>query len=79
MSHQPIRVDWGKLILLVLIVAGIITLLAIDEVQWNQAGPVIGAVVGYLTGNGRLTLQGRYSAPAIAPERRHRPTGDTGD
>lgn len=60
-------VDYGKLAILALIVAGMFWLKALGQIEDAGFYGVVGAVVGYITGNGNLARQGKRSQPMIQP------------
>jgi|CXWL01.1.fsa_nt_gi succinate-acetate transporter protein len=64
-----------KLWLLVLVLVGLFTMLAIGKVTTDQALPIISAIVGYGIGNGIASRNGESVEPVFKqrPAPQHRP------
>lgn len=58
-------IDYGKLATLVIIVIGVFVLRGIGEIDDAGFYSIVGAIVGYITGNGRLASKGLQSKPMI--------------
>lgn len=61
--------EWGKLLALLTIVVGCFSGLLTGTVDDTPAWATITAVMGYLTGNGRLASRGDAPVPAIGRPR----------
>lgn len=60
-----IQVEWGKLLVLLCGIVGGVVLLVTGAVTESAGVGIIMAVLGYVTGNGRLASKGEQSVPAI--------------
>ncbi len=58
--------DYGKLLLFALIIGCITTLLALHSISDTEGVGIIATILGYVTGNGRLAVQGKNQSPALA-------------
>lgn len=75
-SIERLQIEWGKLLLLALVIVGGFTLVLVSILAMGpddeRFAPVlalgsaqIAGAVGYLTGNGRLASKGEPNVPAI--------------
>lgn len=69
------QIEWGKLIVLSLAVAGAVLLLALGRISEGAGVGIITGALGYTFGNGRLMARGKEPVPMI----RRRPPGDEAD
>jgi hypothetical protein len=68
-NGQPFEIEWGKLGVLLTVVVCLTVLMALHTVDQTIGVGGIMAIVGYITGNGRLASRGKESVPAIgAPQ-----------
>lgn len=61
----PLRVDWGKLLVLLSALGSITLLGALGVVSAETVVPMVTAVIGYVGGNGRVAGRGRGPAPMV--------------
>ena len=67
-TSGPVRVDWGKLLILLSGIGATVTLTLTGHFPNDVAIGVVGTVIGYVTGNGRLVAARLQPAPML-----HRP------
>lgn len=71
--EKRFEVEWGKLILLLATIIGMVVLLALGRVSEGAGLGLIGVALGYAYGNGRLAARGRAPQPLV---RRRLPPAD---
>lgn len=57
--------DYGKMITLIVISAGIITLLAMNRISEVAGFSMLGTVLGFVTGNGRNAILNQAPSPVL--------------
>lgn len=69
MSRRAVRVeDPGKLAVMVLAIIAASVLVAIGRISAGEWVGVVGVIVGYVTGNGRLARRGKKPQPMLRPK-----------
>lgn len=64
-ANPRYEVEWGKLLLLLATIIGMVVLLALGKVSEGAGLGLIGVALGYAYGNGRLAARGRASQPLV--------------
>ena len=67
MVNQP------KAVILGLVVIGIFILIALNQLEWNDAAGPFGLIIGYLVGNGVGASKGDPNLPIIGSSRVYKP------
>lgn len=62
-----VSIEWGKLGVILTILAGSFGCLATGALTAEQVLPIVTLIIGYVTGNGRLASQGKTPVPMIGP------------
>lgn len=57
--------DYGKMIVLIVLTAGLIVLRATGSLSETEFGILIGSILGYIIGNGRNAIAGDPPSPVI--------------
>jgi hypothetical protein len=64
-TKEPFDIEWGKLGILLTIVIGVIVLMALERIDPVAGAGMLGMMIGYTTGNGRLASKGSPTVPMI--------------
>lgn len=59
--------DSGKLVVLLTCVVGLFALVIAGRATFAEVGIPLGAIIGYVTGNGVLAIRGKAPSPMIVP------------
>lgn len=62
-----VSIEWGKLGVILTILAGSFGCLATGTLTADQVLPIVTLIIGYVTGNGRLASKGQTPVPMIGP------------
>lgn len=65
--------DYGKMITLIVISAGIIVLLALGRISEVAGFGMLGTVLGYVTGNGRNAILNQAPSPVLTGKKSSAP------
>lgn len=57
--------DYGKLIILGLLVVGVCVLMGTHAMSTDVGNPILTVVLGYVVGNGRTAYSGQAPSPAL--------------